>query len=90
MSVFKDKHIELCDLWRSAFENYVQFRGIVERIGWNDGHGALLGQYYGMMCGLANAERHLFDMNTLWDEMEKYETEVGMPLFKQDFKKNGS
>ena len=90
MSVFKDKHIELCDLWHEAFKNYEWFRKQIADNGWTEDDGVALGEYYGMMCGLANAEKHMFDMTTLWDEFYEYEEKNGAPIFKNDFNKNGS
>lgn len=85
MSVLKDKHIELCGLWHEAFANYRWFRKQITDNRWTEDDGVALGEYYGMMCGLANAEKHLFDMTTLWDEFYEYEEKYGAPIFKRDF-----
>lgn len=90
MSVFKDKHIELCDLWHEAFNNYKWFRDLIEKNGWTEDDGVALGEYYGMMCGYAIAEERVFETTTLWDEFHEYEDKNGISTRKKDFNKNGS
>lgn len=86
MSVFKDKHVEHVDRFHEALANYEHWREIIENDGWTDDNGVTIGEYYGLMCGYANTERELFDMTTIWDEINDYEKEKGLPLFKSNFK----
>lgn len=82
MGYFKDLHCDLLDLYSKAEQNYLLFKGFIEKDGFGETTAIAMAQYYGMMCGYMNAEKAIFQSHVIEDEMK----ELGeIKLFRTDF-----
>ena len=87
MGYFKDLHCDLLDLYSKAEQNYLLFKGFIEKDGFCESNAIAMAQFYGQMCGYMNAEKAIFQSNAIEDEMK----ELGeIKLFRTDFEKISS
>ena len=91
MSCFKDLHCDLLDRYFEAevcyqlFSNNIMVDGYIANKVYVTDNAIAAAQYYGMMCGYANAEKTIFGSDIIEQEMAKLGE---IRLFEDDFEES--